>query len=43
MDLQELLTYFSENDTIGESQEAVDLMRCYSREAQKITMQHTVS
>lgn len=39
MDLQELLTYFSASDTIGESQEAVDLMRFYSREAQKITMQ----
>ena len=39
MDLQELLKYFSESDTIGESQEAIDLMRYYSREAQKITMQ----
>ncbi len=39
MNLQELLQYFSESDTIGESQEAIDLMRFYSREAQKITMQ----
>ena len=39
MDLHELLSYFSASDTIGESQEAVDLMRFYSREAQKITMQ----
>jgi acetyltransferase-like isoleucine patch superfamily enzyme len=39
MTLQELLKYFSESDTIGESKEAVDMMRHYSREAQKITMQ----
>ena len=39
MTLQELLTYFSESDTIGENKEAVDMMRHYSREAQKITMQ----
>ena len=39
MTLQELLAYFSENDTIGENKEAVDMMRHYSREAQKITMQ----
>ena len=38
MDLQELLAYFSDSDTIGENQDAVDLMRFYSREAQKITM-----
>lgn len=38
MTLQELLTYFTESDTIGENKEAVDMMRYYSREAQKITM-----
>ena len=38
MTLQELLDYFRESDTIGESREAVDMMRHYSREAQKITM-----
>ena len=39
MELQELLTYFSESDTIGENREAVELMRVFSREAQKITME----
>lgn len=38
MTLEELLTYFSESETIGENKEAVDMMRYYSREAQKITM-----
>ena len=38
MTLQELLTYFNESDTIGENQDAVDMMRFYSREAQKLTM-----
>ena len=38
MNLEQLLKYFQENDTIGESPEAVDLMRFYAREAQKITM-----
>ena len=38
MDLEQLINYFSENSSIGESPEAVDLMRFYSREAQKITM-----
>ncbi len=38
MELQELLTYFKESDTIGENREAIDLMRYYSRQAQKITM-----
>ena len=38
MDLQELLTYFSESETIGENPQALELMRFYSREAQKITM-----
>ena len=39
MDLQELLQYFSESETIGENQEAVDMMRACSRETQKITME----
>ena len=39
MELNELLKYFRERDTIGENQEAVDLMRYYSRQAQKITME----
>ena len=39
MKLNELLTYFKENDTIGENKEAVELMRYYSRQAQKITME----
>ena len=39
MDLKELLKYFSESETIGENPEAIQLMRYYSREAQKITMQ----
>ena len=38
MTLQELLEYFQNSDTIGENKEAVDMMRHYSREAQKITM-----
>ena len=39
MELQELLRYFDESDTIGENPEAVELMRYHSREAQKITME----
>lgn len=39
MTLAEVLEYFSTAETIGENKEAVDLMRSYSREAQKITMQ----
>ena len=39
MTLQELLVCFNESKTIGENKEAVDMMRHYSREAQKITMQ----
>ena len=38
MTLQELLEYFSHSETIGEHKEAVDMMRHFSREAQKITM-----
>ena len=36
--LQDMLDYFNESDIIGENKEAVDMMRHYSREAQKITM-----
>ncbi len=39
MELNELLKYFGESDTIGENREAIDLMRHYSRQAQKITME----
>ena len=39
MELKELLEYFNTSDTIGENQEAIDLMRYYAREAQKITME----
>ena len=39
MELQELLQYFNTSETIGENPEAIELMRFYSREAQKITME----
>ena len=39
MELKELLEYFNTSDTIGENQDAIDLMRYYAREAQKITME----
>ena len=39
MELRELIEYFNTSDTIGENQEAIDLMRFYAREAQKITME----
>ena len=39
MELHELLDYFNTSDTIGENKEAIELMRSYSREAQKITME----
>ena len=35
MELKELLEYFNTSDTIGENPEAIELMRSYSREAQK--------
>lgn len=38
MRLEELLTYFSSNDTIGENKEAVEMMRSLASDAQKITM-----
>ncbi len=43
MTLPELLQYFTTSETIGESKEAVDMMRFYSREAQKITMKINTS
>ena len=39
MELAELLEYFNHSDTIGENREAIELMRFYAREAQKITME----
>ena len=39
MDLQELLLLFNRGDTLGEDFEVIQLMRFYSREAQKITME----
>ena len=38
MTLDELRDYFGKSETIGENQEAVDMMRAFSREAQKITV-----
>lgn len=38
MELKELLDYFNNTDTIGENPEMIELMRYYSRQAQKITM-----
>ena len=39
MELKELLEYFNECDTIGESPEAIEIMRRYASETQKITME----
>ena len=39
MELRELLEHFNNGDTIGEDWEVIELMRYYSREAQKITME----
>ena len=39
MELNELLEHFNQGDTVGEDWEVIELMRYYSREAQKITMQ----
>ena len=39
MNLEELLKYFRESDTVGEDKEKIELMRHFSREAQKITME----
>lgn len=39
MDLNELLEHFNHGDTVGEDFEVIELMRFYSREAQKITLE----
>ncbi|MBE6016276.1 MAG: sugar O-acetyltransferase [Lachnospiraceae bacterium] len=39
MELKELLEHFNNGDTVGEDWEVIGLMRYYSREAQKITME----
>ena len=39
MELQELLEHFNNGDTVGEDWEVIELMRYYSREAQKITLE----
>ncbi len=39
MDLNELLQHFNHGDTLGEDPEIIELMRYYSRQAQKITME----
>lgn len=38
MELKELLEHFNNGDTLGEDPAVIELMRFYSREAQKITM-----
>ena len=39
MELHELLQHFNNGDTVGEDPEVIELMRYYSRQAQKITME----
>ena len=39
MELKELLMHFNNGDTVGEDWEVIELMRYYSRQAQKITME----
>ena len=39
MTLEELLQHFNNGDTLGENPDVIRLMRYYSREAQKITME----
>ena len=39
MELKELLQHFNNGDTLGEDPAVIELMRFYSREAQKITME----
>ena len=39
MTLEELLEHFNNGDTLGEDRDVLELMRFYSREAQKITME----
>ena len=39
MELKELLEHFKNGDVVGEDPDVIELMRYYSREAQKITME----
>jgi acetyltransferase-like isoleucine patch superfamily enzyme len=39
MELKELLEHLNSGDVVGTNKEYVDLMRCYSRQAQKLTME----
>ena len=39
MELKELLQHFDNGDTVGEDWDVIELMRFYSREAQKITLE----
>jgi len=39
MELNELLYHFNHGDTLGEDPEVIELMRFYSRQAQKITLE----
>lgn len=39
MELEELLEHFNNGDTLGEDYSVIELMRYYSREAQKITLE----
>lgn len=43
MELKELLEHFNSGDTLGEDMAVIELMRYYSREAQKITMKINTS
>ena len=43
MELKELLKHFNNGDTVGEDWDVIELMRYYSREAQKITMEINTS
>lgn len=43
MELKELLEHFNNGDTLGEDMAVIELMRYYSREAQKITMKINTS
>lgn len=39
MELKELLEHLNSGDVVGTNKEYVELMRCYSRQAQKLTME----
>jgi acetyltransferase-like isoleucine patch superfamily enzyme len=39
MELEQLLMHFNRGDTLGEDPRVIEIMRYYSREAQKITME----